>query len=336
MAWLSGARYGKVNGALRPVTLLDRRVRHTAGMDSEVDPVDHLGTVGAWSGRLQRRPTNQAIEMCEEIGELGYRTVWVPESPSGKNVLTFAAVLLGGTSRVAVATGIAITWVRDAVAMMNASRTLGDAHPGRFVLGVGISHRSTAEGRGHHYVSPLDSMRTYLDTMRIAAFDGHPPATNPPTLVAALGPKMLAVSAGHADGAHSFLTTPEHTAGAREVLGADKLLAVEQGVVLLDGRVDVREGRDRARLNLQRFLAWPNYRNHLRRLGFDDADLEADCSDRLIDALYVIGDEEAVSRRVRSHRDAGADHVCIQVIGGSDADELDAFRRLAPQIQPGI
>jgi len=273
--------------------------------------------------------------MCEELGELGYRTVWVPESPAGKNVLTFAAVLLGGTSRVTLATGIAITWVRDAVAMINASRTLGDAYPGRFVLGVGISHRSTAEGRGHLYQNPLDVMRAYLDTMRDAAFDGGVPVWTPPTVVAALGPKMLAVSGTHADGAHSFLTTPEHTASAREVLGEDKLLAVEQGVVLLDGRFDVREGRDRARVNLQRFLAWPNYRNHLKRLGFDDADFEGDCTDRLIDALYVIGDEEAVGRRIEAHRDAGADHVCIQVIGGSDDEESEAFRRLAPQTQSG-
>lgn len=294
-----------------------------------------LGPVGAWSGRLQRRPSGQAIEVCEELGELGYRTVWVPESPSGKNVLTFAAVLLGGTSRVTLATGIAITWVRDAVAMINASRTLGDAYPGRFVLGVGISHRSTAEGRGHLYRNPLDAMRTYLDTMRDAAFDGGAPEWTPPTVVAALGPKMLAVSGIHADGAHTFLTTPEHTASAREVLGVDKLLAVEQGVVLLDGRFDVSEGRDRARVNLQRFLAWPNYRNHLKRLGFVDADLEGDCSDRLIDALYVIGGEEAVSRRIEAHRAAGADHVCIQVIDGSDDEELEAFRRLAPQTQSG-
>jgi probable F420-dependent oxidoreductase len=304
-------------------------------MDTPHDPFGYLGPVGAWSGRLQRRPTGQAIEMCEELGELGYQTVWVPESPSGKNVLTFAAVLLGGTSHVNVATGIAITWVRDAVAMINASRTLGDAYPGRFVLGVGISHQSTAEGRGHLYEKPLNAMRTYLDTMRDAAFDGGALEWTPPTIVAALGPKMLAVSGAYADGAHSFLTTPEHTAGAREVLGADKLLAVEQGVVLLDGGLDAREGRDRARVNLLRFLAWPNYRNHLKRLGFNDADFEGKCSDRLIDALYVIGDEEAVGRRIGAHRDAGADHVCLQVIGGSDDDELEAFRRLAPQTQSG-
>lgn len=292
-----------------------------------------LGAVGAWSGRLQRRPTGEAIEMCEELAELGYRTVWVPESPAGKNVLTFAAVLLGGTSRVNIATGIAITWVRDAFAMINASRALGDAHPGRFVLGVGISHRSTAEGRGHVYDRPLDAMRSYLDAMRGAPFDGAAPQWEPPTVIAALGPKMLAVSSAHADGAHTFLTTPEHTASAREVLGAGKVLAVEQGVVLLGDGGDLSEGRARARTNLQRFLAWPNYRNHLRRLGFDDADLDGECSDRLIDALYVIGDEEAVARRIGAHRDAGADHVCVQVVGGSDADELDVFRRLAPGVQ---
>lgn len=287
-----------------------------------------LGRVGAWSGRLQRRPTSQAIEVTNELEELGFRSLWVPESPFGKNVLTFSGVLLGASTRIIVASGIAIVWARDPTAMMNAGRTLGDAYPGRFVLGIGISHPSTADGRGHHYDQPITTMRSYLEQMRDASFDGHGPAWVPPVVIAALGPRMLRTAAELADGAHPFLTTPDHTSEARAALGPDKLLAVEQGVVL--GSPD--KARAAARTNLTRFLAWPNYRRHLLRLGFTDDDFLGGGSDRLIDALYAMGDEDAVQRRVQEHLSAGADHVCLQVVTDDMAEELAVYRRLAPAV----
>lgn len=287
------------------------------------------GSVGAWSGRLQRRSTGEATEVVNELDDLGYGAVWMPESPYGKNALTFAAVLLGASTRITVATGIAIVWARDPVAMMNAGRTLGDAHPGRFVLGVGISHESTAELRGHSYRRPVAAMSRYLEQMRDAGFDGHPVSWSPPILVAALGPRMLDVAARLGDGAHPFLSTPAHTGSARQLLGPERLLAVEQGVVLLE---DLDAARFAARGNLERFLAWPNYRRHFQRMGFGEDDCAGGGSDRLVDALYALGDEEAVTRRVDAHLAAGADHVCLQVVAEDDDQELSGFRRLAPAL----
>jgi probable F420-dependent oxidoreductase len=171
-------------------------------------------------------------------------------------------------------------------------------------------------------------MRSYLERMREAEFDGAGPAWTPPVVTAALGPRMLRVAAELADGAHPFLTTPDHTATARETLGPDVLLAVEQGVAV----GEPEQARAAARENLTRFLAWPNYRRHLLRLGFDENDLTNGGSDRLIDALFTIGEEDAVRRRVQEHVDAGADHVCLQVITSDIDEEMAVYRRIAAAI----
>jgi probable F420-dependent oxidoreductase len=287
-----------------------------------------LGSVGVWSGGLQRRPTTEALAVVAELEALDYRAVWIPESPAGKDVLTFAAVLLGSSRSIVVATGIANIWVRDPVAMMNAARTLSDAYPGRFVLGVGVSHRSTCEMRGHTYEHPLAAMRDYLMAMSEAPFDGHPPQEGAPRLVAALGPRMTTLAGELADGVHPLLSTPEHTRSSRQTLGAAKTIAVEQGVILA---TEPETARAAARQNLRRFLAWPSYRAHFRRLGFDEADLSDGGSDALIDALYAWGDTEAIRARISDHLSAGADHVCLQAIPTAHADELDTLRALAPQ-----
>ena len=291
----------------------------------------NLGRVGVWSGSLQRRPTAHALDLVGEWEELGYGAVWVSESPGGKNALTFSAVLLGGSTTIRLATGIANIWVRDPVAMMNASRTLTDAFPGRFLLGVGVSHRSTAVLRGHDYRTPLSSTRAYLEAMNAAPYDGHPGSDPSTTVVAALGPKMVALAGELADGIHPFLSTPNHTAGAREVLGPDKLIAVEQGVILTTDRDQARAA---ARTNLERFLKWPNYRNHFRRLGFDEGELVDGGSDRLVDALYAWGGEDAIAARIAEHLAAGANHVCLQGISGP-LDEEVTLRELAPALLGG-
>lgn len=288
----------------------------------------NLGPIGVWSGRLQRRPTAQALELVDEWGQLGYGAAWVPESPGGKNVLTFAAVLLGGTRRIPVATGIAIIWGRDPVAMMNASRTLVDAFPGRFLLGIGVSHESTAVLRGHEYRKPLSASRAYLEAMNAAPFDGSPLNESPKTVVAALGPKMIGLAGQLADGIHPFLAPSEHTRTARDILGPDKIIAVEQGIILTS---DPAEARDLARANLSRYLQWPNYRNHFLRIGFGEDDLSDGGSNRLLDAIYAWGDEEAIRVRISEHQAAGADHVCLQVIGGT-LEEPEALRELAPAL----
>lgn len=287
-----------------------------------------LGRVGMWSGRLQRLAASEAAEFATEWDELGFGALWVPESPAGKDVLTFTAILLGATPRIVLATGIANIWARDPVAMTSARKTVGDAYPGRFVLGVGVSHKSTAVMRGHQYDRPLATMRRYLAAMNEAPFDGHPPEADPPTVVAALGPKMIATAGELADGIHPFLTSPEHTAGARAILGDDKIIAVELGVVLT---TDVAAAREAARANLARYLKWPNYRNHFIRSGYDEAALATGGSDRLIDATYALGGVDAVRDRVDEHLSAGADHVAVQIIDGG-LEEAPAARELAPAL----
>ncbi len=288
-----------------------------------------VGTVGVFSGRLQRRPTTEALDLVDEWAGLGYGSVWIPESASAKNVLTFAAVVLGGTKRIVVASAIAVIWNRDPTAMMNAGRTLADAHPGRFVLGMGVSHRNSASRRGHDYHRPLQAMRSYLEEMDAAGYDGHPPDHRAPRVLAALGPRMTALAGEMTDGAHPFLSTPDHTATVRENIGPGPLVAVEQGVVLTE---DTAAARKAARKNLERFLQWPNYRRHLLRLGFDEPDLAEGGTDRLVDALYAWGDEGAVERRVAEHLAAGADTVCLQIIPGGPIDEEEALRLLAPAV----
>jgi probable F420-dependent oxidoreductase len=287
-----------------------------------------LGRVGVWTGRLQRSATDQARDRTAEWDELGFGALWVPESPAGKDVLTFATVLLGATRRMVLATGIANIWVRDPIAMASARRTIGDAYPGRFVLGVGVSHASTALMRGHHYANPLETMRSYLAAMNDAPFDGLTPADDPPTVVAALGPKMITAAGELADGIHPFLTSPEHTAHARTILGDGKIIAVEQGVILTTDAADAREA---ARTNLARYLRWPNYRNHFRRSGYDEDELAAGGSDRLLEAVYAIGEVAEIKDRVDEHLASGADHVAVQVIDGG-LDEAAALRELAPAL----
>jgi len=288
-----------------------------------------VGRVGVFSGRLQRRPTGEALELVDEWGELGYRSVWISESASAKNVLTFSAVVLGGTRDIAVASAIAVIWNRDPTAMMNAGRTLADAHPGRFVLGMGVAHSDSAARRGHAYDRPLQAMRLYLEEMNSAAYDGHRPERPAPRLLAGLGPRMVALAAEMTDGAHSFLATPHHTAMVRDIVGPERFVAVEQGVVLSE---DVAAARAAARDNLARFVRWPNYRRHLARIGFDDADLTGGATDRVVDALYAMGDVAAIGARVAEHLAAGADNVSLQVIPGGPVDEAETLRRLAPAL----
>ena len=182
--------------------------------------------------------------------------------------------------------------------------------------------------RGHEYVTPVATMASYVEGMRNAPYDGHA-ADLPPIVLAALGPKMLALAASATAGAHPFLAPVEHTAAARETLGAGPLLAPELGVILTS---DARAARETARSFMERFLAWPNYRRHLERLGYAEADLAGGGSDRLIDAVFAWGDEAAIRLRVDEHLAAGADHVAVQPIPVGSGDWMDDTRRLAPAL----
>jgi len=287
-----------------------------------------LGKVGVWLMGVGFEPASAERELVAELEELGYSALWIGEFPGGKEPLTHAGLLLAASRDLVVATGIASIWSHDPMAMASGARTLSEAYPGRFLLGIGVSHQFIVEARGHRYERPLSRMREYLDAMDAPEYrvpDGPEPLTR---VLAALRPPMLELAAKRADGAHPYFVPVEHTARAREILGPGKLLCPEQGVLL---ETDPAKARGQARELIAIYLQAPNYIESLRALGFGDGDLANGGSDRLIDALIAWGDEDAVLARVRGHLDAGADHVCIQPIasgwGTIDTTEL---RRLAP------
>jgi probable F420-dependent oxidoreductase len=203
------------------------------------------------------------------------------------------------------------------MAMANGARALSEAYPGRFVLGIGVSHAPSVAARGGAYGRPIERMSAYLDAMDAAAYSGPAPVEGVAVVLAALGPRMLELAAERTDGAHTYFVPVEHTVIARGRLGEDALLVVEQTAVL---DADRDRGRAIARDFATRYLALPNYANNLRRLGWTDDDVAGGGSDRLLDAVIVRGDAEAVAARVREHLDAGADHVCVQLRAADPRD----------------
>jgi len=276
-----------------------------------------LGNVGVWTTALDLQPSVLARQAARDLERLGYGAIWVGEAVR-REPFANAAMLLCTTERIAVATGIANIWARDAQAMAAGQLTLAEAFDDRFLLGVGVSHQPLVDTRGHHYERPLEAMSAYLDAMDAARFDAPRPATRPLRVLAALGPRMLELAAARADGAHPYLVPVEHSAFARSVLGQGPLLCPEQAVVL-EG--DPGHARRIARRHLGAYLRLPNYVRNLRRLGFSEEDVTGDGSDRLVDAIVAWGDTENVASRVREHLQAGADHVAVQLL----ADEPGAL-----------
>jgi probable F420-dependent oxidoreductase len=292
-----------------------------------------LGAIGIWTAQFDQHPAAKVKEAAAELEELGFGAIWFPESV-GRESLTHAALLLGATARTVIATGIANIYARDSVTMAAGQKTLAEAYAGRFLLGLGVSHIPLVEQlRGHTYGSPIATMRSYLDGMDRAPYRAVAPSLNPVRVLAALGPKMLRLAAERASGAHPYFVPPEHTAHAREILGREPILAVEQAVVL---ETESGKARAIARAHTSRYLALPNYVNNLRRLGFADADLANGGSDRLVDAIVAWGDMTAIISRVRAHQSAGANHVCIQVLPPEpEALPLRQWRELGSALLPG-
>jgi probable F420-dependent oxidoreductase len=287
------------------------------------------GEIGIWSRDLNSMAAPQVREAATEIEELGYAALWFGEV-LGREAFTNASLLLCATSHVVVATGIANIFVRDAWAANAAAKTLAEAYPDRFVLGLGVSHRPLVEMRGHDYHSPLSSMRTYLEDMRQARFEAAQPEHDPPCLLAALGPKMLELSRDLADGANPYLVTPQHTAEARQILGEGPLLVVEQPVALTTER---EEALRLARSHLSRYLKLPNYRNSWLRQGFKEEDLSGVGSERFAEGMVAWGSEDDIRERVHEHLSTGADQVCVQVVtDGSLASIREQWRSLAPAL----
>jgi len=289
----------------------------------------NLGKLGVWAS-LDALSANDAAAFARRIEARGFKTLWMPES-RGRNVLVNAAWMLANTTTLNIATGIANIYGRDAVSANAALQGLNEQSGGRFLLGLGVSHKPMVTGlRGHDYEKPVPAMRAYLEAMRAAPYAAPPPKEKPSIVIAALGPLMLKLAAEMADGAHPYCVTPEHTAEARKIIGPGKILAPEQMVMLETDPVRARAG---ARVALAPYIAMENYCANWRRLGFNQSDMADGGSDRLIDANIVWGDEAAIRRRIQAHWDAGADHVCIQSIhpsGERTALDERIFDVLAP------
>jgi probable F420-dependent oxidoreductase len=285
-----------------------------------------LGTIGVWTHDAERMPATAARDYARALESLGYAALWVPESLGSKEAFAHASLLLGATKTLIIATGIANIWARDAVAMANGARTLVDAFPRRFLLGLGVSHAPTVKIRGENYARPLEYMRRYLDAMDAAPYTG--PKVETPRVLAALGPQMLRLSAERTLGAHPYFVPVEHTTIARKELGPGPLLAVEQAAVLSE---DPAVGRATARRHMKRYLELDNYANNLRRLGWGDGDLADGGSDKLVDAIVAWGTAGGIKSRIDEHRKRGADHVCLQVLrpdpAGSPTADLERIAK---------
>jgi probable F420-dependent oxidoreductase len=278
-----------------------------------------LGKLGVWAP-LDRMTAAAAAAFAKRVEAWGYGALWLPES-RGRNALVMSSWLLANTQKLVVATGIANIYARDPMAMANGQRALAEQSSGRFLLGVGVSHRPMVEGlRGHAYGKPVATMREYLRGMREAPYQAPRPVETPPTIVAALGPRMMKLSAEFADGAHPYNTTAEHSAEARSILGPGKLLCPEVWVLF---ETDPAAARRAAREALSHYLQLENYVNAWRGQGFSQTDLDGGGSDRFIDAIVAWGDEGRIRARIGQHWDAGADHVCIQPISADGGRAID-------------
>jgi len=283
-----------------------------------------LSGVGLWSSQLRYGNPAKAADAAAELDELGYTALWIPDV--GGPLLDSVENLLSATRQTVIATGVLNLWMHEPSDVAARYATLTEAHGERFLLGIGVSHaRLIDAAEPGRYRKPLAATRAFLDGL-----DAAPrPVPTANRVLAALGPKMLQLSATRARGAHPYLTTPEHTHSAREALGDGPLLLPEQAVLLTEDREQARSiGSDW----LRSYLGLPNYANNLLRSGFTEDDL-ASVSDRLFDSIIAWGDEDAVRRRVQEHRAAGADHVCVQVITADPREfPRQQWRRLAPAL----
>ena len=297
---------------------------------TDASPLADLGPVGVWAAGFGGMRNDTLADIAAGIEQLGYGSVWFPESPAGEPFVR-SALVLAATSTLVAGTGIANLWLRHPLTMTATARSLVDAFPDRFLVGVGVSHSLMVDAlMPTAYTKPLTITREYLDGMDAGAAMGAGSGPRPPRVLAALGDRMLALARDRADGAHPYLVTPEHTAHARDVLGAGKVLVPEQAVVLSTDRSVVLE---RARAHLSIYLRLENYRNNWVRLGFGDADFADGGSERLCDALVAGGDEDSVRARIAAHLEAGADHVVIQALGDSlRTVPLEQLRALAPAL----
>jgi probable F420-dependent oxidoreductase len=286
----------------------------------------HMKKLGVWAA-TDNLPASEAAGFARRVEAWGYDALWIPEA-IGREAFSASAWLLANTSTLIVATGIANIYARDPVSSSSAQKGLNEQSGGRFLLGLGVSHVPLVEARQHAYGRPLATMRAYLQGMAQTNYGAVPPSAPPKTVLAALGPKMLELSGELADGAHPYNVPPEHTRQARRILGAGKLLCVEQAAILEASAADARAI---ARGFLAFYFRLPNYVDNWRRLGFSDTDFAGGGSNRLIDAIIAWGDEKTIRGRIEEHWQAGADQVCLQAIGRTSLPDERLLALLAPR-----
>jgi len=275
---------------------------------------ERLGTVGIWSAQLRFGDPVESLEAAAELDELGFATLWIPDA--GGPVIETVERLLVQTASASVATGILNVWMHDPATIAREHARIDDAYPGRFVMGLGVSHAPTIDAdEPGRYQRPLSKMRDYLADLAANRVEGHRPAR----LVAALAPKMLELARAETSGIHPYLVPVEHTRWAREQLGAEPVVAPSLSVVV---ETDPAVARAIARKDVETYLGLPNYVNTWRRLGYGDDDFAGNGTDAFIDALYAHGSVEAIAARIDAHRSAGADHVCVRVVTGRPDDAL--------------
>lgn len=287
-----------------------------------------LGRLGVWAF-LDALRAGETADFARRVEALGYGTLWFPEI-LGRNSFVQAGWLLAATDRMVVASGIANLYLREPFAAATAQRALAEQSGGRYLLGLGLSHKPMVEGvLARDYARPLDTVRAYLDGIERATYASPEPPAPPPLVLAALAPKLLAIAAERTRGVHTFLVPPAHTAFARRVLGDGPWLCVEQKVLL---ESDPARARSIARQGCAFYLGLANYQRSLRRLGYDEADLADGGSDRLIDALVAWGSEAEIAQRIQEQFDAGASHVCINPIDptGGNRPDVRVLEALAP------
>jgi probable F420-dependent oxidoreductase len=284
-----------------------------------------LAGTGIWNGSLRYGDPSEAAAAAAELEALGYSALWLPDI--GGDVFAAVANVLQATSSTVIATGILNLWMHTAEETAAQHAALTAEHGRRFLVGVGVSHGPLIDNvkEAGTYAKPLAKTREYLDELDAAT----PRLADSDRVLAALGPKMLELARTRAAGVHPYLVTPEHTATARQALGQGPLVAPEQAVALT---TDASLARELARKHLSGYLGLPNYTNNWMRLGFTEDDLLEGGSDRLVDALVAWGDEAAIVERIQAHRDAGADHVCLQILTAGNALAVDEARALAPAV----
>lgn len=271
----------------------------------------NLGRIGLWTAAFDFQPMAKAQEAIAQVEEMGFSTVWVPEAVL-REPFASTSLLLSATKKMVLATGIASLHARTAQTMNAGWRTVSEAFPDRFLLGIGVSHAPMVMGvHKGAYDKPYTTMVNYLDAMDNGVFLSPQPSTPPQRVLAALGPKMLKLSAERAAGAHPYFVPVEHTPYAREIMGPDALLAPEQAVVF---EADPTKARAIARQHMTTYTRLPNYTNNLKRFGFTEEEI-VNQDDRLVDAIVAWGTTDAIVSRIKQHLDSGANHVCVQVLG---------------------